>query len=89
LAPGDRGAVQDCQIFLGTYNVPKREKIDTKLPENVPNGHKMYQMAIEHFPLPGPPKFTQIAIFGLKIYHLATLVQSGGQSKTIKCILLV
>jgi hypothetical protein len=23
--------------------------------------------------LPDPPKFTQIAIFGLKIYHLATL----------------
>jgi hypothetical protein len=22
----------------------------------------------------GPPKFTQIGIFGLKIYHLATLI---------------
>jgi hypothetical protein len=30
---------------------------------------KIYQ----HFPFKGPPKFTQIGIFGLKIYHLATL----------------
>jgi hypothetical protein len=30
----------------------------------------MYQ----HFPLQGPPKFTQIRIFGLKINHLATLM---------------
>jgi hypothetical protein len=29
----------------------------------------MYQ----HHPLQDPPKFTQIGIFGLKIYHLATL----------------
>jgi hypothetical protein len=29
----------------------------------------MYQ----HLPLNHPPKFTQIGIFGLKIYHLATL----------------
>jgi hypothetical protein len=27
----------------------------------------------QHLPLQGPPKFTQIGIFGLKIYHLATL----------------
>jgi hypothetical protein len=26
------------------------------------------------FPFQGPPKFNQIWIFGLKIYHLATLV---------------
>jgi hypothetical protein len=25
------------------------------------------------FPFQGPPKFNQIVIFGLKIYHLATL----------------
>jgi hypothetical protein len=34
------------------------------------NGHKIYQ----HFPFQGPPKFTKIGIFGLKINHLATLV---------------
>jgi hypothetical protein len=27
--------------------------------------------------LQDPPKFTPIGIFGLKIYHLATLVKSG------------
>jgi hypothetical protein len=35
----------------------------------VPNGYKIYQ----HLPLQDPPKFTQIGIFGLKIYHLAIL----------------
>jgi hypothetical protein len=30
----------------------------------------MYQ----HLPLQDPPKFTQNGIFGLKIYHLATLL---------------
>jgi hypothetical protein len=29
----------------------------------------------QHFPFQGPPKFTQIAIFGLKINHLATLLR--------------
>jgi hypothetical protein len=43
----------------------------TKWPENIPNGHKISQ----HFPLQDPPKFTQIGIFGLKIKHLATLVE--------------
>jgi hypothetical protein len=42
-----------------------------KLPYNKPNVH-MYT----HLPLQGPPKFTQIAIFTLKMYHLATLLQS-------------
>jgi hypothetical protein len=37
-------------------------------PQNRPNGHKIYQ----DFPLPDPPKFTQIGIFGLKTNHLAT-----------------
>jgi hypothetical protein len=35
-----------------------------------PYRHKIYQ----HLPLQAPPKFTQIWIFGLKIYHLATLI---------------
>jgi hypothetical protein len=37
---------------------------------NRPNGKMIYQ----HLPLKDPTKFTQIGIFGLKIYHLATLV---------------
>jgi hypothetical protein len=38
----------------------------------IPNGHKIYQ----YFPFEGPPKFTQIAIFGLKINNLTTLVKN-------------
>jgi hypothetical protein len=38
---------------------------------NIPNGHKIYQ----HFPFQGPPKFTQMGIFGLK-NHLASLATS-------------
>jgi hypothetical protein len=42
----------------------------------LPSGHKIYQMAVIYskwplntltFPFKGPPKFTQIGIFGLKI----------------------
>jgi hypothetical protein len=43
---------------------------------NIPNGHKIYQ----HFPIKGPPKFTQIWIFGLKRNHLATLVSAAAES---------
>jgi hypothetical protein len=56
-------------------NIPKRGKIYpmstkyTKWSQNRQNGHKIYQ----HRPLQDPPKFTRIGIFGLKIYHLATL----------------
>jgi hypothetical protein len=41
----------------------------TKWRENWPNGYTIYH----HLPLQDPPKFTQVGIFGLKIYHLATL----------------
>jgi hypothetical protein len=41
----------------------------TKRPLHIPNGHKIYQ----HLPLKDPSKFIKICIFGLKIYHLATL----------------
>jgi hypothetical protein len=59
----------------------------TKTGENIPNEHKIYQKALKipyghkiyrRFPFQGPPKCTQIVIFGIKIYHLATL------AKTIK-----
>jgi hypothetical protein len=42
----------------------------TKYPENGLNGRKI------DLPLLDLIKFTQIGIFGLKIYHLATLSQS-------------
>jgi hypothetical protein len=63
------------------YNIPKREKY-TKIQQNIPKGNKIYQMAIkqtkcqkiyQHLPLQDPQKFTQIAIFDLKMYQLATL----------------
>jgi hypothetical protein len=38
----------------------------------IPNGHKIYQP----FTFQGPKKITQIGIFGLKIYNLATLFSS-------------
>jgi hypothetical protein len=41
----------------------------TKWLSNITNGHKINQ----HCPFQGPPIQTQIGIFGLKIYHLATL----------------
>jgi hypothetical protein len=41
----------------------------TKLLSNIPNGHKIYH----HFTFQGPPKNTQIGIFGSKRNHLATL----------------
>jgi hypothetical protein len=45
-----------------------------KGPSNIPNGHKIYQK----FVIEGPPKCTQIGIFGLKINHLATLHSRRG-----------
>jgi hypothetical protein len=51
------------------YNLPTREKIYQMTTKCIPNGHKMYQ----HLSLQDPPKFTQIGIFGLKMYNLATL----------------
>jgi hypothetical protein len=64
---------QGCQINLGARyqkckNVPNQQKVYQmviqypKCPQNIPNGHKKYT----HFPIYGPPKFTQIGIFGLK-----------------------
>jgi hypothetical protein len=50
-----------------TTTLPNCHKVCT------PNGRKIFQMTIKHYPLQGPPKFTQIAIFGLKqtIWHPA------------------
>jgi hypothetical protein len=58
------------------YNVPKLERY-TKLSQNVPKGHKIYYLAVkktegpykfQHLQLQDLQKFTQIVIFGLKIY---------------------
>jgi hypothetical protein len=39
---------------------------------------KIYQMAVICLPFQDPQKFTQIGIFGLKIYHhLATLAHTA------------
>jgi hypothetical protein len=66
---------QGCQIFLGT--IYQHGGKYTKLTQNITNGCKMVKMAVkymyQHLPLQDPPKITQIAIFGLKIHHLATL----------------
>jgi hypothetical protein len=67
---------QGCQIFRGTiYQNGETIQNDHKIYQsaikqlNGPNGQKMYQ----HLPLQDPQNFTQIGIFGLKLYHLATL----------------
>jgi hypothetical protein len=44
----------------------------TKSLQNIPNGHKIYQ----HCLFQGPPKYTQIGILGLEVYHLATLINT-------------
>jgi hypothetical protein len=73
-------------MYQNGENIPNNHKIYqsalkyTKWPENGSNGHKTYQ----HHPLLGPPKFTQIRIFGLKIYHLATLGwMKGGEDRDL------
>jgi hypothetical protein len=72
------------RFFLGTtyqnrekYTIPTTIKY-TKWIESIQNGknrsygHKLYQ----HRPWLDSPKFTQIGIFGMKIYHLATLMET-------------
>jgi hypothetical protein len=50
----------------------------------IPNDHELHQ----DFPCQGPPKYSQIGIFGLKIYHLATLlsVEADGCGKRFLCL---
>jgi hypothetical protein len=57
---------QGCQIFLDTIY---------QISATLPNGHKIYQMAVKYTNIfhPFPSKMNQIWIFCLKIYHLATL----------------
>jgi hypothetical protein len=51
--------LNDHKIYQMTKNAPNGQK-------NRPNGQKLQEQ--------DPPKFTQIGIFGVKIYHLATPV---------------
>jgi hypothetical protein len=59
-------------VFAQYTKVGKNVPHDYEKAENIPNGQKIYQ----HFPPQGPPKFTQIRIFGLEINHLATLLEA-------------
>jgi hypothetical protein len=54
------------QIAANFSNLPCN--MNTKLSQNIPNGHKIYQ----NFPFQCPPKFTKVGISGMKINHLAT-----------------
>jgi hypothetical protein len=57
-------------------NIPNNHEIPTytKCSQYMANDHELYQ----HLLLRDPPKFTQIWIFGLKIYyHVANLVPAG------------
>jgi hypothetical protein len=76
------GTSQVCHIF-SWYNIPKRVKC-IKLPQNKPNGHKIYQKPYvkymyQHIPFQDPPQFTQIGtlVENMYIYHQATLEQVG------------
>jgi hypothetical protein len=74
-------------------NIPKRGKIYqrtsnyTKWPYIASNGQKLLiqngRKKYQHFPFQGPPKYTQIRIFGLKINHLATLRVT--RAKPLQC----
>jgi hypothetical protein len=87
---------QVCQIFLDLkfQNGGKYTKLPlnyqmvtdyTKCPKYILNCHRAYQP----FQFQGPRKFTQIGIFGLKIYHLATLIPDRKKAEIkSKCISL-
>jgi hypothetical protein len=57
----------------GFKNRPNGLKIDQNGRKIDQNGSKIHQ----HLPLQDPPKFTQKGIFGMEIYHLATLQLLG------------
>jgi hypothetical protein len=64
------------QTYQNGENIPNDQKLYhtaihyAKWPKNIPNDHNILQ----HFPFQGPPKVTEIKIFGLKTNHLATLI---------------
>jgi hypothetical protein len=58
--------------YRNTYQMVNKY---TKFLSNISYDHKIYP----HSPFQGPPKYTQIGIFGKKICHLAKLVISQSQ----------
>jgi hypothetical protein len=76
--------IRVARFFLVQHT--KMGKIDqiatkyTKRPENIRNGHKVFRYLPRKISLQDIPKFTQIWIFGLKIYHLATLLANPDRS---------
>jgi hypothetical protein len=65
----------------GNKNIPNSHKIYQN--GNIPNGHEMHQS----FPCQVVLKYTNICIFGMKMYHLATLhsaKKAKGQSPSTK-----
>jgi hypothetical protein len=66
---------QGCQIFIDTLYQQGGLLLNYQMDLIC-----IFQMAIhwiyQPFPFQGPPKFTPIDFFGLKIYHLATLLQT-------------
>jgi hypothetical protein len=56
--------VKGCQIFLGP-NIPKRENY-TKLPQTIPNYHKLYQITTNY------TKLQQTIPNCCKLYHITT-----------------
>jgi hypothetical protein len=55
--------------------------------QNISKGHHIFQMTITYTKKElflGPPKYTKLVIFGLQIYHLATLAGGFTQSKWSK-----
>jgi hypothetical protein len=70
-------------------NIPNDHKMrQIQMPQNKPNSRKMDQMTIKYIyqhPLEDLPKVTKFAIFCLKIYHLATLLQTRGRKLQPGC----
>jgi hypothetical protein len=79
---------QGCQIFLREIYQMTIKNI--KLPQNIPNGRKVHKpnghKIYQHLLLQGHPKFTQIGIFGMKIYHLATPVSVVFNCMCVRCV---
>jgi hypothetical protein len=68
--------LQNPQLYnrVDRFFLAQHTKTEKNIPSSniicIPNGNKIYQ----NLPLQDPPKFTQIGIFCLKIWHLATLL---------------
>jgi hypothetical protein len=55
--------------------------------KSIPNGRKHRPKNTKYLSLQGSQKFTQIGIFGLKIYHLATVAK--GEAVRLKVVRLI